>query len=95
MFCSGLVGGVTGTCFNCPLDVVKSRIQTQAVVPGVTQKYTRVLPSLQTIAKEEGWRALYKGFAPKCIRMGLGGGVAMSVFDTSLAWLGAREEADR
>lgn len=36
---AGFVGGVVGTTFNTPLDVVKSRIQSVAKVEGVRGKY--------------------------------------------------------
>lgn len=34
-----------------------------------------------TIYKEEGFRALYKGFVPKVMRLGPGGGVLLVVFE--------------
>lgn len=76
---SGFVGGSFATCFNAPFDVTKSRIQSQ--VKGQPQKYKSIIPSLMLIAREEGMPALYKGFAPKVIRMGIGGGVSMTTFD--------------
>jgi metal-dependent amidase/aminoacylase/carboxypeptidase family protein len=59
---AGFVGGVVGTTFNTPLDVVKSRIQSVAKTLGVRQKYTWAWPSLGVVAREEGFRALYKGY---------------------------------
>jgi hypothetical protein len=50
--------GVCATVFNAPFDVVKSRFQSQ--LPG-ERKYARVVPTLITIAREEGPLALYKG----------------------------------
>merc|ERR1711924_282316 len=73
---SGFCGGCFATCFNNPFDVVKSRIQTQ-VTKGSSQplKYVHTIPSLAMIVREEGPLAVYKGFAPKCLRMGIAGGV--------------------
>jgi len=65
--------------------VAKSRIQSQ--VKGQPAKYTSIVSSLLLIAREEGPQALYKGFAPKVLRMGIGGGVAMSTFELSLGLL--------
>eukprot|EP00931_Biecheleriopsis_adriatica_P105601 TRINITY_DN80160_c0_g1_i1.p1 TRINITY_DN80160_c0_g1~~TRINITY_DN80160_c0_g1_i1.p1 ORF type:complete len:303 (-),score=65.15 TRINITY_DN80160_c0_g1_i1:155-1063(-) len=87
---SGFAGGTLATCFNCPFDVVKSRIQAQVTDPTLGKqslKYVHVWESLSTIAKEEGIQALYKGFAPKVIRMGIGGGVAMASFEFALRML--------
>jgi len=82
---SGFLGGSFATCFNAPFDVAKSRIQSQ--VKGQPAKYTSIVSSLLLIAREEGPQALYKGFAPKVLRMGIGGGVAMSTFELSLGLL--------
>ncbi|KAG0043860.1 hypothetical protein BGZ83_010953 [Gryganskiella cystojenkinii] len=77
-FISGTIGGTLGTLVNTPFDVVKSRIQVQR--PGVT-KYGWALPSIATLYREEGFRALYKGLAPKLFRLGPGGGLLLVVFD--------------
>lgn len=44
-------------------------------------KYT--FPTLYLIYKTEGFKACYKGFAPKVIRMGLGGAVCMGAFEAT------------
>lgn len=49
---AGTVGGIIATVFNCPFDVVKSRVQSyNGVGP---KKYNWTIPSLLTVAKEEG-----------------------------------------
>jgi solute carrier family 25 2-oxodicarboxylate transporter 21 len=60
---------------------VKSRFQSELPVAGKPRKYQNTISSLITIYKEEGFSAVYKGFQPKAIRMGLGGAVAMSSFE--------------
>lgn len=77
---SGTVGGTVGTMLNTPMDVVKSRIQNSPRVPGMTPKYNWAWPALATVAKEEGVGALYKGFIPKVLRLGPGGGILLVVF---------------
>lgn len=57
--------------------MVKSRIQNTTRVPGVTPKYNWTYPALGVVYREEGFRALYKGFAPKVLRLGPGGGVLL------------------
>lgn len=81
---AGFVGGVVGTTFNTPLDVVKSRIQSVAKVPGVQPKYAWAWPSLGVVAREEGFRALYKGYVAKILRFGPGGGVLLVVYSAVL-----------
>lgn len=77
---SGFFGGTLATCFNCPFDVAKSRIQSE-IGTGEGRQYRHVWPSLVKIHTEEGWKGLYKGFAPKVLRMGIGGGVSILAFE--------------
>lgn len=77
---AGSIGGTAGTVLNTPFDVVKSRIQNTTRVPGVVPKYNWTLPSVFTVFREEGFGALYKGFMPKVLRLGPGGGILLLVF---------------
>lgn len=77
---SGSIGGTVGTALNTPMDVVKSRIQNTVRVAGQVPKYNWAWPALATVAKEEGIGALYKGFIPKVLRLGPGGGILLVVF---------------
>jgi solute carrier family 25 2-oxodicarboxylate transporter 21 len=77
---SGTVGGTIGTILNTPMDVVKSRIQNSPKIAGHVPKYNWAWPALGTVAREEGFSALYKGFLPKVLRLGPGGGILLVVF---------------
>ncbi|KAJ7500780.1 mitochondrial carrier [Mycena galericulata] len=83
-FISGAVGGFAGTVVNTPFDVVKSRIQGAAKLPGVAPKYNWTYPALVQIFREEGPGALYKGFVPKVLRLAPGGGVLLLVVEFTL-----------
>lgn len=77
---AGTFGGTFGSFCSTPFDVVKSRIQNTAVVPGQMRKYNWTWPAVFTIYAEEGFTALYKGFLPKVLRLGPGGGILLVVF---------------
>lgn len=77
---SGSIGGTVGTIINTPMDVVKSRIQNSPKVSGQVPKYNWAWPAVATVAREEGFAALYKGFLPKVLRLGPGGGILLVVF---------------
>lgn len=77
---SGSIGGTIGTMVNTPFDVVKSRIQNTQRIAGVVPKYNWTVPSVFTVFREEGFAALYKGFLPKVLRLGPGGGILLVVF---------------
>jgi len=71
---SGSIAGTLGTIFNTPFDVIKTRIQ-------ISNKSSRILPLAASIVKSEGWKALWKGFVPKVVRLGPGGGIMLIVYD--------------
>jgi solute carrier family 25 2-oxodicarboxylate transporter 21 len=77
---AGAVGGTAGTIVNTPMDVVKSRIQNSPKVAGSVPKYNWAWPAVATVFREEGPAALYKGFLPKVLRLGPGGGILLVVF---------------
>jgi solute carrier family 25 2-oxodicarboxylate transporter 21 len=77
---SGAVGGTFGTILNTPMDVVKSRIQNSPKISGSIPKYNWAWPALGVVFKEEGFGALYKGFLPKVLRLGPGGGILLVVY---------------
>ncbi|KAI8992666.1 mitochondrial carrier domain-containing protein [Pilobolus umbonatus] len=79
-FAAGTVGGIVATFTNTPFDVVKTRVQSyNGVGP---KKYNWTVPGIVTVAKEEGVAALYRGFLPKVLRLGPGGGILLVVFET-------------
>ncbi|ELR17214.1 mitochondrial 2oxodicarboxylate carrier 1, putative [Acanthamoeba castellanii str. Neff] len=78
-FTAGTISGLIATMLNTPFDVVKSRIQN--TLPGQPRRYTYTLPALATVAREEGFAALYKGFVPKVLRLAPGGGIMLVAFD--------------
>lgn len=78
---SGFVGGVMATMCNTPFDVVKSRIQAQCPNNSHSMEYTSTIQALVRIGRTEGVTALYKGFTPRALRMGIGGAVAITAFE--------------
>jgi len=84
-FITGAVGGGIATTFNTPFDVVKSRMQNQ--LPGQVRKYNWSMPSLATIYREEGFRALFKGYGPRMVRLGPGGGIMLVAFEKVSEWI--------
>ncbi|ORY98411.1 mitochondrial carrier domain-containing protein [Absidia repens] len=84
-FIAGTIGGIFGTMLNAPTDVVKSRIQ--SFTGSGPRKYNWTLPSILLIGKEEGFKSLYRGFVPKVLRLGPGGGILLVVYDTVSNWM--------
>lgn len=77
-FIAGTIAGGVATTLNTPFDVVKSRMQKGRVDPTVPKW---ALPYLVKIFKEEGFTALFKGYVPRMLRLGPGGGIMIVAFD--------------
>ena len=84
-FTAGVIAGTAATVINTPFDVVASRMRN--VLPGEPTPYRWAWPSLARIAREEGPRALWKGFGAKVARLGPGGGIMLVVFELVSNWL--------
>ena len=57
---AGCSAGLSTVLALQPLDVIKTRLQVQDGV-GSLPAYRGTVDALRSIAKEEGWRALYAG----------------------------------
>jgi len=65
--CAGGLGGVAYWTFSFPMDVNKSKIQTE---PSIIEKrkYKNSLDCIQQMWKNEGMKAFWRGFTPCLIR---------------------------
>ncbi|CAM9563680.1 unnamed protein product [Ascophyllum nodosum] len=80
MLLGGLSGGF-GPCINNPLDVVKTRLQKQVVIPGKPPKYGGFVSAIGLIAREEGVPALWKGLAPRLMRIMPGQAITFMTYE--------------
>ncbi|KAK8866081.1 hypothetical protein IAR55_001232 [Kwoniella newhampshirensis] len=71
---AGTVGGFVGTSLNTPFDVIKTRVQLHG-----SGEWS--YPGLYKIIRSEGFGGMYKGFAPKVLRLAPGGGVLLLVVE--------------
>lgn len=71
-------GAATGLV-TTPLDVLKTRLMIQ----GQSGKYKNVLDCAVKIVQEEGGAALFKGWQPRVIWIGIGGSVFFTVLEAS------------
>lgn len=86
---AGSIAGAIGTVCNTPADVIKTRLQNnhalaiakpelQAELSKMPQK---TFPALLYLVKTEGISTLWRGFAPKVVRLGPGGGIMFCVYE--------------
>eukprot|EP00164_Ancoracysta_twista_P006506 GFYU01009063.1.p1 GENE.GFYU01009063.1~~GFYU01009063.1.p1 ORF type:complete len:298 (-),score=82.20 GFYU01009063.1:201-1094(-) len=60
---AGTMGGIAQVIAGHPLDTVKTRLQTQVIVPGQPPQYAGMIDCFKKTSAQEGWRGLYKGAA--------------------------------
>lgn len=85
-FVTGLIASTIGPLFNCPLDVVKTRLMAQDTKRGEVPKYSGWVSTMKTIAAEEGVGALWKGLIPRLARLAPGQAITWTVVATVQTW---------
>eukprot|EP00123_Amoebidium_parasiticum_P000165 comp10420_c0_seq1/m.5189 comp10420_c0_seq1/g.5189 ORF comp10420_c0_seq1/g.5189 comp10420_c0_seq1/m.5189 type:complete len:314 (-) comp10420_c0_seq1:466-1407(-) len=80
-FLVGGISGAMGPCANCPLDVIKTRLQKQKIVPGQKPKYDGVVGCITVMLREEGPRAFYKGLTPRLMRIVPGQAITFMTYE--------------
>ncbi|EPQ27821.1 uncharacterized protein PFL1_04566 [Pseudozyma flocculosa PF-1] len=94
---AGSIAGAIAAGLTTPLDVVKTRIMLHRDVGAVADNAagggagglprgvnTRILPTLTHIFRTEGVKALFSGFVPRTMWIGLGGAVFLGTFDAGV-----------
>ncbi|KAL3753596.1 mitochondrial succinate-fumarate transporter 1 [Eucalyptus grandis] len=77
---SGFLAGTAGPVCTGPFDVVKTRLMAQSRHGGEL-KYKGMVHAIQTIFKEEGLLALWKGLLPRLMRIPPGQAIMWAVAD--------------
>jgi len=62
---SGATAGGIASALTIPLDVVKTRLQTQATLPLEERRFHGIFSTLKTIYREEGMTGLTRGLGPR------------------------------
>lgn len=63
---AGGTAGTIGAIVTCPLEVIKTRLQSSAKAT-LNVENLSMLKCFKTIIKKEGWRALFKGLGPNLV----------------------------
>ena len=79
-FAMGSFAGFVAAAITSPLDVVKTRMQTQT--PTTMLQYTSVLHGLREIYTNEGPRALFRGTMARALNQGLAAGIMLGCYGT-------------
>lgn len=75
--CAGVSGALAGAA-TTPMDVVKTRLQTQSG----HRAYLGVVGTVRRIVREEGARSLFRGFAPRVLLTAPSAAVSWGTYET-------------
>jgi solute carrier family 25 iron transporter 28/37 len=80
---AGALAGAVGTVFTIPLDVVKTRMQTQAQLqlPDGQRRYASSWDAVRTIHRHEGARAFWRGCGPRVVQTMPAAAITFSTFE--------------
>jgi len=98
----GGVGGTVGAIVTCPLEVVKTRLQSSNIsfhsnVDSGTQVrlgYSRIWSCLVHISAQEGVSGLFRGLGPTLIGVAPARSIYFWAYSTAKKWLNVRLPAD-
>ncbi|KIJ50421.1 hypothetical protein M422DRAFT_65764 [Sphaerobolus stellatus SS14] len=75
-----------------PIDVIKSRMQTDGFSPETGRKYASTLDCVKTVIRTEGGGAFTRGLLPTIIRSPFANGATFLGFELASRWLYAGQE---
>lgn len=64
---AGAVAGAMAAAVSTPLDVVKTRLQTEGVTSNTIYRHNGVMSVLKQIIEDEGKQALWRGLKPRVL----------------------------
>ncbi|KAH7525149.1 protein MITOFERRINLIKE 1, chloroplastic [Ziziphus jujuba] len=86
VFCGALAGAISAS-ITTPLDVVKTRLMTQAHVEAVSRvsaaMYSGVSTTVKQILKEEGWVGFTRGMGPRVLHSACFSALGYFAFETA------------
>jgi solute carrier family 25 (mitochondrial iron transporter), member 28/37 len=80
---AGGAAGVMAAMITTPLDVAKTRLQTQA---DLKRTYKGMVDALRSIVQEEGARALLRGMGPRMLYHSASATIAWTTYE-QVKWL--------
>lgn len=97
---SGAAAGAVASSVTTPLDVVKTRLQTQHVgvtgggSDGIVAYAQDVIPTMRRIAREEGKLALLRGMWPRVLYHSPSAAICWATYEAMNRWFGTELSED-
>ncbi|EEB05594.1 hypothetical protein SJAG_00612 [Schizosaccharomyces japonicus yFS275] len=87
VLCFGALSGSFGAILVFPLNVLRTRLQTQGTA-GHRSTYKGFWDVAHKTIRNEGWSALYKGLFPNLLKVAPSVAISYLVYESSKSWLG-------
>lgn len=91
---AGAVAGGTAAGVTNPLDVVKTRLQTEGVTSATKYRSSAVIPTLRQIVREEGKAALWRGLKPRILVHMPSAAICWGTYETMKLLLGVKDNGN-
>lgn len=75
-----LVSGGLAPCANAPIDTIKTKIQKQGPVPGLSGM-AQIKETAKSVYRNEGFRGFYNGLTPRLMRVAPGQAITFMVYE--------------
>jgi solute carrier family 25 citrate transporter 1 len=76
----GGVSGAMGPMANAPIDTIKTRVQKESAVPGVSG-WQQIKNTASALYQTQGIRAFYNGLTPRLLRVAPGQAITFMVYE--------------
>ncbi|MCO5613599.1 hypothetical protein L7F22_067876 [Adiantum nelumboides] len=86
-FCAGATAGVITVYTTMPFDVIKTRMQATSNKTTLNEKKKGIIGFAREIIKNEGVLTLWAGTGPRLTRLIFSGGIAFSVYESTMNFL--------
>ena len=91
-FALGAIAGGIGAFAVYPIDLVKTRLQNQRIVPGQTPMYLNSVDCFKKVVRAEGFGGLYSGLLPQLVGVAPEKALKLTVNDYLRSWFSVRDD---
>jgi len=91
-FALGAIAGGIGAMAVYPIDLVKTRMQNQRIVPGQPPMYLNSIDCFKKILRAEGFAGLYSGLLPQLVGVAPEKALKLTVNDYLRSWFSVRDD---
>lgn len=80
-FLSGAISGITAAVLTNPLDVIKSKIQSNGFEVATAAQQRKILFNAKSLYREDGLRAFMRGWLPRAVKIAPACGIMISTYE--------------